>query len=567
MQIESSILSNVKRSIRGSLFNIGWISLLINLLMLTGPLFMLQVYDRVLASGSIPTLLVISSLALMLYIFYAILEGLRSRMLVRIGQRVDAQLSATAYDVSTNLPLTLGTKSAQVQPVRDIDIIRQFLSGPGPSAIYDVPWVPLYLCLIFIFHPILGFVSLCGGVISCIFIGLNEWQSKLPVQESTKESIRRSRVVDESRNNAQVIRAMGMIGNLTHRWEERNQTTLTKQRKASDIGSLFSTLSKTFRFFLQSAMLAAGAWLAVKQEITPGVMIAASIITARALAPIDQAIGQWRGFVAARQSLTRLRTIFSEHFDNKVVMELPQPKKSMKLISVTSGPAGTRQPFIKEVTFELTAGDGLGIIGPSGSGKSTLAQTIVGILPTLLGSVTFDEAKLDQWSPKAIGNFIGYLPQDVQLFDGTVAENISRFQLNPDPNAIIEAAEIANVDELIKSLPDGYNTLIGQEGFTLSGGQRQRLALARALFQKPFLIVLDEPDSNLDSEGEAALTQAIKYSRDSGSIVIVIAHRPSSIAAVDKILCLTNGRASAFGPKEDVLKTVVAPVSRTEGVK
>ncbi|WP_422038474.1 type I secretion system permease/ATPase [Roseibium sp.] len=536
------------------------VSFVINILMLTGPVFMLQIYDRVLASGSVPTLVVIGSLAIVLYVFYGILEGVRGRILSRLGQRVDARLSGIVYKVSNSLPVRLGRKSARLRPVQDLDTIRQFLSGPGPAAIFDIPWLPLYLGIVFLFHPLLGAVGLAGAIIISILIVVNEYMSRGPTEDAAGQSGRRTAVVESGQRNAEVVAAMGMQSTLTARWDAQNTEYLATQRRASDTTGVFGTAIKTIRFILQSAILAVGAWLAIQQEITPGVMIAASIMTSRALAPIEQAVAQWRGFVASRQALRRLREILqiSEAEDPK--MDLPQPSKGITVEQVFCGPFGETTPYVQNVTLDLQAGDGLGVIGPSGSGKSTFARALVGVTTPLRGVIRFDGAELSQWESKKRGEFIGYLPQDLQLFDGTIAENVARFREDAAPEKIIEAAKLADVHDMIVALPEGYNTVIGRSGRSLSAGQRQRLALARALYDNPFLVVLDEPNSNLDAIGESALTNAIKAMREKGSIVVVIAHRPSAIATVDKILCLKDGKMAGFGPKEDVLKQVVQPV-------
>lgn len=559
-KLQNKIVRNAFRSLRTSYMGVGVVSMVINLLMLTGPLFMLQVYDRVLASGSVPTLVVIGSLAIGLYVFYGVLEAFRGRILARMGQRVDAQLSAESYDISTNLPLLLGPKATQVRPVQDLDTLRQFLSGPGPAAIFDVPWMPLYLGIVFLFHPLLGFIALGGGVIICILIGLKEIVSRKPAQEYSRENGRRANLVEIARRNSEVVRAMGMMPSLKKRWDVGNGEFLAKQRVTVDRAGTFSTIVKSFRFLLQSAVLGVGAWLAIGQEVSPGIMIAASIMTSRALAPIEQAVAHWSGFVAARQSKKRLQDVIEQRANADDVMELPIPTDKLTVTQLACGPAGIKQVVAQGIAFNLEAGDGLGIIGPSGSGKSTLARAIVGVTPALKGAIRFDGAELEQFAPDKVGQFIGYLPQDIQLFDGSVSENISRFMENAEPEAVIEAAKLADVHNMITSLPDGYNTMIGVSGYALSAGQQQRIALARALYKNPFLVVLDEPNSNLDAEGEGALTNAIKAMREAGSIVIVIAHRPSAIAAVNKILVMKNGQQSAFGPKEEVLQKVIAPV-------
>ena len=557
-------VDGVFRAVRSALFGVALVSLLVNLLMLTGPLYMLQVYDRVLASGSVPTLLVISGFALVLYTVFGLLEGLRSRILSRIGQRIDARLSGLAFIVSSRLPLRLGAGAAKLRPVQDLDAVRTFMSGPGPSAIFDLPWMPVYFALLFLFHPLLGWLAIGGAVLICILIGLNEATSRKPVSEAARASSRRAAVEEAGRRNAEALGAMAMEGALMQRWERENEAFLDVQRRAQDWSGFFATAIKTVRFLLQSAVLGVGAWLAILHEVSPGVVIAGSILTSRALAPVEQAVAHWRSFAAARLGRRRLREVFAKLADADMErLELPLPQRGLTVEHLACGPAGMNRPVVQGVAFELAAGDGLGIIGPSGSGKSTLARALVGLAPPLHGAVRLDGAELSQWPPARRGRIVGYLPQDVQLFDGTVTENIARFEPDVEAEAVIEAARMADIHDFVTGLPEGYNTLIGSEGMMLSGGQQQRIALARALFRKPFLVVLDEPNSNLDSDGEAALTRAIREIRAAGCIVVVIAHRPSAIAAVDKVLCLRDGRMAAFGPKDEVLKRVVAPVPQS----
>ncbi|KZM51759.1 type I secretion system permease/ATPase [Labrenzia sp. OB1] len=546
--------------IRTAFWGVAIVSFVINILMLTGPVFMLQVYDRVLASGSVPTLVAIGLLAIVLYVFYGFLEGIRARILSRLGQRLDARLSGLAYKMSNSLPVRLGRKASGLRPVQDLDTVRQFLSGPGPAAIFDLPWLPLYLGIVFLFHPLLGVVALGGAVVISVLIGLNEMMSRRPSEEAAGHSGKRASLVEIGQRNSEAVMAMGMQSSLTSRWDAHNSEYLSTQRTAADRTGLFGTAIKTIRFVLQSTILGVGAWLAIKQEITPGVMIAASIMTSRALAPVEQAVAQWRGFVASRQALRRLREVLQIDEAETDKMDLPLPANRVAVEQVFCGPFGEATPFVQNVSLELQSGDGLGIIGPSGSGKSTFARSLVGVTPPLKGVIRYDGAELEQWPADKRGEFIGYLPQDLQLFDGTIAENIARFRSDASSEKIIEAAGLADVHDLIVALPEGYNTVIGRSGRLLSAGQRQRVALARALYGNPFLVVLDEPNSNLDAEGEGALTNAIRAMRDKGSIVVVIAHRPSAIATVDKILCLKEGKMAGFGPKEEILKQVVQPV-------
>lgn len=560
MDLNKIDIRNAFKVLRMSYVNVGLLSCVINVLMLTGPLYMLQVYDRVLASSSVPTLLVISTLMVLLYFFSGLLDILRGKILARIGQRLDMSLSAASYGLSSEVPLIYGPRSSTIRPVQDMDTLRHFLTSPGPIAIFDMPWMPIYLTIVFLFHPILGLTSLSGGILICLLIGIKETISRKPASEIARANNERINLTEISRRNAEVIKAMGMSSSLKKRWDEKNQTFLQSQLIASDRSRLISSIVKTFRFFLQSAVLGVGAWLAIQQEISAGIMIAASIMTSRALAPIEQAVGSWPSFVAARQSKNRLINLFNAQPVVAQRTQIPVPHRSISVESLTCGSAGSKKPIITDINFALDAGDGLGIIGPSGSGKSTLARALVGVAPVLNGCIRFDRFELSQWDEMKLGEIVGYLPQDIQLFDGTISENISRFEDTQNASAIIEAAELANIDQIIGSLPDGYNTRIGSSGFNLSAGQMQRIALARAVYKNPFLIVLDEPNSNLDAEGEIALSNTIRTMRKRGSIVIVIAHRPSAISSVEKVLVIKDGKQSTFGPKDDIIRDGISPV-------
>lgn len=541
---------------RQTFLGVGLMSCVINLLMLTSPLFMLQIYDRVLASRSVSTLVALAAIAASLYVFYGLLEGTRSKILSRIGGRLDARLSETTFEHAVTLPLRYGRRAERLEPTRDLDQLRQFLSGPGPSAFFDMPWMPIYLAIVFLFHPLLGFVALGGVLFLCLLIGLNELLMRQPIADAAAQAAKRHAIVDGTRANVEAVTAMGMMAGLQAFWTKENELFRTHQGIASDRAAVFGAVAKTSRLVLQSALLSIGAYLAINELITPGIIFAASIITSRAVAPVEQAIGHWRGFVSARQGLDRLKRGFEVAQGHDVETELPLPSLSLEVEGVFVTAPGSPNPIIRNVSFSLKAGDALGVIGPSGSGKSTLGRTLVGIWPIAKGNVRLDRSELAHWRPEKLGTALGYLPQDVQLFAGTVAQNIARFQPNWDSSDVIKAAHLAQAHSMITRLPEGYDTQIGDAGTVLSGGQRQRIALARALFGDPFLIVLDEPNSNLDAEGEAGLTDAIKAATEKGCIVIVIAHRPSAIAAVDKLLYLQNGQLDTFGPRDDVLKKV-----------
>jgi len=551
-------LSSAFGAVRGWLVAVGMFSGLINLLALTGSIFMLQVYDRVLTSRSVPTLVALAIIAAALYLLQGVLDLVRTRMLVRMGSRLDEILGEKTYSAVLTLPLKTRGDGDGLQPIRDLDSIRSFLTGPGPSAILDLPWIPIYLAFVFILHAWLGWLATAGAVALIILTLTTEALSRKPAKRVFAEGNKRQTLAAAGRRNAEVLKVMGFAERHQARWLAANAAYLSAHQHASDITGGLGALSKVFRALLQSAILALGAWLTILGEVSGGAIIASSIVSSRALAPIEQAIANWKAFLSAREARGRLGTLLSgPDAASLAPMQLPPPNHTLNLEGVFAGPPGATTPVVSNVSFRLEAGQGLGIIGPSASGKTTLARAIVGAWPVLRGSVRLDGATLDQWAPAELGRHMGYLPQDIELFAGTVAENISRFEPEADPEAVIAAARAANVHDMIVRLPGGYETQIGAEGTTLSAGQRQRLALARALYRDPFLVVLDEPNSNLDADGEAALSKAIAGIRARRGIVIVIAHRPSAIAAVDLLAVMANGVMAQFGAKEDILAKVI----------
>ncbi|MET3896086.1 ATP-binding cassette subfamily C protein PrsD [Devosia sp. UYZn731] len=531
------------------------VSLISNLLMLTGPLFMLQVYDRVLASKSVPTLVVLTFLITALYGFYAFLETLRSRMATRFGNVIDASIGERLFAASIRLKLMTGAP-ANADPVRDGDTLRQFVSGPGPMALLDLPWLPIYMAVVFMLHPALGWLAVGGGLIIILLMAFNEALSRKPSQQANAAMGMRQRQTDTARTNAETIIAMGMLADVQTRWRVATQKLVGVQRVAGDRAAFFSSVTKGMRFLLQSGVLALGAYLVIQGQMTGGLMIAASVISSRALAPVEQIVGQWRGFIGARQAYRRISKILGGLPVEGRDTRLPLPNRLLIIKQLTSGPQGAKVTPLMGITLELNAGEALGVLGPSGAGKSSFARALVGVWPVTAGELRLDGAMLAHYDPSQIGQIIGYLPQRVELFDGTVAENIARFRPDATSDEVIDAARAANIHDLINSLPNGYDTQIGEQGDLLSAGQRQRLGLARALFGQPFLLVLDEPNSNLDAEGDAALSDAVIQAKARGAIVVVVAHRPSAIAAVDKLLFLKNGRQAAFGPKNDVLQQI-----------
>jgi ATP-binding cassette subfamily C protein len=554
----SEVADALSRS-RSAFLGVGLITALINMLMLTGPLFMLQVYDRVLPSHSIPTLVGLAILCAGLFSFQGILDAIRGRVLLRIGGAINGEVLGRAYDAVVRLPLK-GRRDG-LQPIRDLDQIRSFLSSAGPSAMFDLPWMPLYVGVCFLFHPLIGIAAACGAIILVVLTVMTEVVTRKSTKAAVGFAAARDARLEASRRNAEVLQGMGMGGAMLARFEAVNDNYLRSQRYAADRAGMLGAFSRVMRFILQSLVLGLGAYLVINQEATAGVIIASSILMSRALAPVELAIANWRGFVAARQAHRRLTELLTLLPQGGKPLPLPKPETSLSVESVSASPPGDGRVVLQDVAFTLKSGDGLGIIGPSAAGKSSLARLLVGVWQPIRGKVRLDDAALDQWLPQSLGRHIGYLPQDVELFDGTIAENISRFAAEPDAEATIAAAKSAGVHQLVVRLPDGYDTRIGEAGMALSAGQRQRVALARALYRDPFLVVLDEPNSNLDSEGEEALTEAILSVRSRGAIIIVIAHRPSALAAVDKVLVLNQGRQQDLGPRDEVLRRVLRPAA------
>ncbi len=552
----SSELAAALHSCRRAFFATALFSGMSNVLMLTGALFMLEVYDRVLPSRSVPTLVALLILAAGLYAAQGVIDAIRSRILVRVGQSLDETLSLRVYDAIVRLPLKIGGKGDGTQPIRDLDAVRGFLSGAGPSALFDLPWMPVYLAICFLFHPYIGLTALAGAIILVVLTVATELKTRHPTRSATQYAMARNALLEASRRNAEAITAMGMAGRISRRWGDLNRNYIASSGHASDVVGGLGAMSKVLRLLLQSSILAVGAWLVIHQESTAGIIIAGSILGGRALAPVDLAIANWRGFVSARQSWHRLSRLLGHLPPRTDPMPLQPPVKMLVVQNAAVNPPGEHKIVCQDVNFALTAGKALGVIGPTASGKSSLARMLVGVWTPGRGSVRLDGAALDQWSPEALGRHVGYLPQDVELFPGNVAQNIARFEDPPHPEAVLAAAQAAGVHDLIVNLPEGYETSVGDHGGALSAGQAQRIALARALYRDPFLVVLDEPNSNLDAEGDEALTRAILGARARGAIVVVVAHRPSAIAGVDYILVMSKGRQQQFGPKEEILNRI-----------
>lgn len=538
----------------------GLFSGTINILMLSGSLFMLQVYDRVIPSHSQETLIALVILVIGLHGLTGLLEAARSKLFARIGRHVDVSLRDAAFEMNVRAGLPGGRTNARFVPFKDLDAIRTFLASGGPGALFDLPWTPLYVFLLFLLHPYLGCLGLFGIVALSGSTYLAD-RATSPLQKlSFQMSNDASALSDSSRQAAETLKPLGMTHGMKRMWLERYESAGDTIVDASDMATRFGGFSRFLRVSLQSITLAAGAYLVITGKATGGVMIASSILLGKALAPVELAISHWRGFSSARQAYVRL----NEELASKIAgpsVRLPRPGKTLAVEGLYLAIPGTPQPLLNNLNFQLQAGDGLGILGASGTGKSTLIRALVGLWPCARGTIRIDGSTIDQWSEEDAGAFTGYLAQGVELFAGTVGANISRFAEVPKSEAIVAAAQLAGVDKLIRGMAEGFETDVGLRGGRLSAGQRQRVALARAVYGKPFLVVLDEPNSALDAEGEIALMGAIAQIRRNGGIVIVSAHKPSILQAVNKVLVLANGAQQAFGPRDEVLKKPAVPAA------
>ena len=548
----------VLSSLRKAFLGVGLTSCLINILALTGSFFMLQVYDRVIPGRSLPTLVGLGIIAATLFVFQGVLELIRSMLLVRVGTAVDERFGDRVYGSLILLPSRMQMSGDGLQCVRDLDTVRGYLSGQGPTALFDMPWMPFYLFLCFLFHFWIGVTALAGALMLIGLTILTEARSRQPAKEAAKLAAERITLAEATKRNSEAVLAMGFGHFIGERWTDLNRRYLANHIAASTVTGGLATASKILRMMLQSGVLSVGALLVIRQEATGGIMIASSILVSRALAPVELAIGQWKGFVAARQSWARLTKLMALMSSEQHEVALPAPRESLVVENLQIAAPGSRNLIITGVSFKVYAGEAVGVIGPSASGKSTLARAITGLWLPLAGAVRLDQALLAQWEPRELGRHLGYLPQDVSLFDGSIAQNIARFDPAAESEAVISAARAAGVYDMIVQFADGFDTKVGEHGSVLSAGQRQRIALARALYGEPFLVVLDEPNSNLDADGEAALTKAISGVRARGGIAIVIAHRPSALTAVDQVLVMGNGQMQAYGPKDEVLKKTTA---------
>ena len=534
----------------------------VNLLMLSGSLYMLQVYDRVLPSRSIATLLGLSAIVLIAYLFQAYFEAARARMLSRIGALFDTGLQKRLYFAVATLPLRGAKPLMAQQPMRDLDQIRTFLSGVGPTAFLDIPWSPIFLIALLIFHPLIGLVAIIGAATIIALTVATEYRARSAAKVAMEASAQRQVLADATHQNAEVIRALGMIGRFTARWGEVNERHLQQIFDVSSVYANVGAIAKVVRYVLQSAILGVGAYLVIVEQASGGIMIASSIMMGRALAPIEIALANWKQLVAARQGIDRLRNVLTAAAPPSApAVALPRPNQGLSVEDITLAVPGTDQVVLSNISFKLEAGMGMVVLGTSAAGKSSLVRALVGIWPPCKGAVRLDGAALSDWDPDELGRHVGYLPQDVALFDGTVAENIARFDDRASSDAILDAARMAGVHEMILSLPNGYATRIGERGSCLSAGQRQRIGLARAVFGDPFLIVLDEPNANLDHDGELALIKAIQSLRKNRSIVVLVSHRPESVSAVNMAMVLREGRVIAFGPREELFARVARSIN------
>ena len=548
------IISELKSSImkaKTSFIMAGFFSLFINILMLVPSLYMLQLYDRVLTSRSEDTLWLLTAIVVFLFIIMASLEIVRSKILVKVGNKMDVLLSQRIFDSVFALAQKYPGKASSM-PLNDLTQVRQFLTGNGLFAFFDAPWIPIYIAVLFMFHPMFGYFAIAAAIVLIIITIANEYSTKEKLTEANNLNRASSMFVDSNLRNAEVVHAMGMKKNIRSRWEEKHYGFLNAQNEASNKAGLWANISKSSRMMFQSLILGLGGLLAIHLEVSAGMMIAGSIVMGKALAPIDLIIGSWKGFASARTSYQRLDSLLTEFPEDKEYMKLPAPAGNISLENVVVVPPGATQPSIRGISMQINQGDVVGIIGPSAAGKSSLARVILGLWPLANGKSRLDGADIYQWNKDDLGEYIGYLPQDIELFEGTISENIARFG-EIIPEKVVEAAQKAGVHDMILRLSDGYDTKIGMGGIALSGGQRQRIGFARAIYNNPILVVLDEPNSNLDDQGEIALINAVQNLRNAGTTVVVITHRQSILKVANKLAVISQGSLQLYGPTAEVI--------------
>lgn len=545
-------LHDALNACRGSFIAVGFFSLFVNALMLVPTFYMLQVYGRVLTSASLSTLAMLTLIMTVLVVTLGALEWVRSRIMVRVGTRLDVLLSRQVYKASFKRALESGGMDASAQSLNDLTGLRQFLTGNGVFAFFDAPWLPIYIAVMFLFHPWYGWVAVGSALVLLLLAVINEKLTGAALAQANKEHIAATLQTTKNLRNAEVIASMGMLETLMARWTHRQRSVLLLQSRASDAAAMISTLSRTLRILVQSLILGLGAYLAVDHQVGPAMVFAGSVLLGRALAPLDLIIGSWKGFIAARSQYSRLNDMLNRQLAQPEAMPLPAPEGYVQVENLIVAAPGSKTPIIKNISFSVPAGCAVGVIGPSAAGKSTLARALLGVWAPQHGVVRLDGADIEVWNKHALGPHLGYLPQDIELFEGSIAENIARFG-EVDAEKVILAARMAGVHEMILLLPDGYDTVIGGDGVMLSGGQRQRVGLARALYGSPRLIVLDEPNSNLDEVGDRALAAAIAQLKQAGATLVVITHRTNIVSQLDRLMVLSGGVISLYGPREQVL--------------
>ncbi len=553
---------------RGLFWAVGIFSVLVNLLLLTGPLYMLQVYDRVLGSRSEATLVALSVLVTFLFLAMGLLDHARGRVMARIGAAMQDKLDRRVFSAAMRRIALVPTDPMAQAAQRDLEAVQRLWGSPVLMAIFDIPWTPLFIGAIFVFHPLLGWLAVGGGIFLVIITVLNQRMTQVPINRTNGLTMQAERMSDLIKTEAEAVQALGMTGAAFTRWQKARGAALAEALKAGDVGGRFGSISKTFRMFLQSAMLGIGAWLVLQNQLSGGAMIAGSILMGRALQPIEQAVGQWAMVTRAQEGAARLAELLTRVPPEPQRTALPRPRAILDVSALSVVPPGETQATLRGVTFQLGEGQALGVIGPSGAGKSTLARALIGVWRPAAGKVRLDGASLDQYDPDVLGSYIGYLPQRVTLFEGTIAENIARLQGSADSAKIVEAAQKAAAHDMILRLPEGYDTRVSTLGGRLSGGQIQRIGLARALYDNPVFLVLDEPNSNLDNDGTMALNVAIRSLKAAGGSVLIMAHRPAAIQECDLILVLEDGMRRAFGPRDQVLKEMVknhSEIARSTG--
>ena len=549
-------LRAARRKSRPYYWFVGIFSLFVNLLMLTGPLYMLQVYDRVLGSRSEATLIALSVLVVFLYSMMGLLDYVRGRIMGRVAARFQSALDLRVFDAVLRRAAVQNDELAQTG-LRDLESVQRLMSSPVLMAFFDIPWTPFFIIAIMIFHPWMGYLAIGGGLILIVVTLINQVVSKAPTLKSNMAVMQAERTSDQIRQEAEMVQALGMRGDAFKRWMGARSQALSGQIASADLTGTFTTMTKTFRMLLQSAMLGLGAYLVLQNELTPGAMIAGSILMGRALAPVELLIGQWALVQRARKGWQNLSQLLTEVPETGDRTALPKPQAKLDVQQLTVVAPGEQQAALRLVSFAIGPGQACGVIGPSGAGKSTLARALTGVWRPAGGKIRLDGASLDQYGAETLGKYIGYLPQRVTLFDGTIAENIARLAEQPDAEQVVQAAMKADAHDMILKLPQGYDTRVTAAGGRLSGGQMQRIGLARAMYGDPVLLVLDEPNSNLDNEGSEAVNKAIKLFKEEGKAVLIMAHRPAAIRECDLLLMLENGGRTAFGPKDEVLQAMV----------